>query len=198
MTKQSRAILKTKQHDFLNQEIWILTFGGAFQRAGIYKKDYPEKTRTAFRQTLRYEVEKLVKEKYNNQVFPDQHITNINALVKFSESTKIKGEPIPINFGVAQKLLNLYLKYLWCLDKIPEPPHFPVDRMIQEKLNKVVRHKDNKHLNILPIKVEPWTQFEDNEQYDKIIELAKQIRNNINKFKDMSLAQLELELFSRR
>ncbi len=32
--------------------------------------------------------------------------------------------------GIAQKALNLYLKYLWCLGKITEPPHCPFDSII--------------------------------------------------------------------
>ena len=32
--------------------------------------------------------------------------------------------------GVAQKALNLYLKHLWCLDWIYEPPHCPFDNGI--------------------------------------------------------------------
>jgi hypothetical protein len=35
-----------------------------------------------------------------------------------------------LNRGIAQKLLNLYLKYLWCVGYIVEPPHCPIDRII--------------------------------------------------------------------
>lgn len=39
-------------------------------------------------------------------------------------------EKTGVTFGVAQKLLNLYLKYLWCLGEIDTPPHCPVDSRI--------------------------------------------------------------------
>jgi hypothetical protein len=70
--------------EFLNNEIWILTFGGAFQRANIYKGDYSEKVRTNFRNALRIEVEKLVEEKYHQKVEEEQHIETIKKLVIFN------------------------------------------------------------------------------------------------------------------
>lgn len=35
-----------------------------------------------------------------------------------------------LRFGTSQKAFNLYLKFLWCLGCIPEPPHCPVDGVI--------------------------------------------------------------------
>jgi hypothetical protein len=45
-----------------------------------------------------------------------------------------------LDIGTSQKILNLYLKYLWCSRLIDfEPPHFPLDRMIQEgRTSKIV------------------------------------------------------------
>lgn len=178
--------------EFLNNEIWILTFGGAFQRANIYKENYSEKIRTNFRKALRVKVEKLVTENYYQKVEQEQHIKNIYKLVAFSKNLRIEGNCIPINFGVAQKLLNLYLKYLWCLNVIPEPPHFPVDRIIQEKLIKIL-----KKYNLTPLNLLPWTQFENHIHYKKVIESAKLITENVKEFKELSLAELELKIFDR-
>ncbi len=178
--------------EFLNNEIWILTFGGAFQRANIYKENYSEKIRTDFRKALREKVESFIKEKYYQKVEEEQHIETIKELVKFSNNLTIEGNCIPINFGIAQKLINLYLKYLWCLKEIPRPPHFPVDRIIQEKIIKIL--KDNKldSLTLLP-----WTQFEDDTHYRKVINKAKLITDHLKEFKDLSLAELELKIFDR-
>ena len=35
-----------------------------------------------------------------------------------------------MRFGTSQKAFNLYLKYLWRLGKIVEPPHCPIDEII--------------------------------------------------------------------
>jgi len=178
--------------EFLNNEIWILTFGGAFQRANIYKENYSEKIRTNFRKALRKEVEQIVDKHYFKQVEQEQHIENIYALVKHSQNLYIEGNCITVNFGVAQKLLNLYLKYLWCLKEIPEPPHFPVDRIIQEKIIRILR--ENK---LESLKLFAWTQFEDDKHYKEVIKKAKLITDNVKDYKNLSLAELELKIFDR-
>ncbi|SDJ63273.1 hypothetical protein SAMN05216338_105731 [Bradyrhizobium sp. Rc2d] len=48
-----------------------------------------------------------------------------------------QSSPTPLRDGiywyvVAQKVLNLLLKYYWCLARIPEPPYCPIDRIIIE------------------------------------------------------------------
>ena len=115
-----------------------------------------------------------------------QHIDNIKAL---SDSTKKYSEIFNggrINFGIAQKMLNLFLKYQWCLGNIKEPPHFPVDRIIQQKLNEQAKLKGLSKLELLP-----WTQFKDETHYSKVINHARAL--NIT-----TPAKLELKLFQRR
>lgn len=180
---------------FLQNEIWILTFGGSFQRANIYKekgaKKVSEKVRLVFRNKLRAYIEDLVAKNYHKEVPGERHIQHIQGLVAHSRTLRIEDQAIPINFGVAQKLLNLYLKYQWCLGNIPTPPHFPVDRMIQIELN-----KQAKELKISRREVDPWTQFKNETKYLEIIDFAMRIRDT--KYKTLSLAQLELDLFDRR
>lgn len=180
--------------EFLNNEFWILTFGGAFQRANIYKEKYPKKTRTTFRNNLRTYVEEIVSSGYNTPVSEEKHIENIYSIVRFSEEKENEGCIIPINFGVAQKLLNLYLKYKWCLGNLKTvPPHFPVDRLVQELLNKEV-----KDMSVNRKKVEPWTQFYNEEKYLEVIRFAESVRDTKTDFKNLSLAEMELTLFNRR
>ncbi|HWG18887.1 MAG TPA: hypothetical protein VG225_00055 [Terracidiphilus sp.] len=61
----------------------------------------------------------------------EQHIENIGTLQ--SGLTENCGSFLYegiITFGVAQKALNTYLKYLWCDCLIPAPPHCPFDSRI--------------------------------------------------------------------
>jgi hypothetical protein len=37
-------------------------------------------------------------------------------------------------FGVSQKALNLFLKYLWCFRMINEPPHCPIDGQVLKRI----------------------------------------------------------------
>ncbi|MFN0201974.1 MAG: hypothetical protein ACKVTZ_10665 [Bacteroidia bacterium] len=172
----------TNKADFLESEIWILTIGGAFQRANVYQDTADEKVRGSFRSEL-HEQLKSIAEKYRTEASGEEHIVNIENLSNFSKKFEniLKGGQL--NFGVSQKLLNLYLKYQWCLDKIPTPPHFPVDRVIQQALK---------------IDITPWTQMQGKEDYKRIIGLAKEALKKEAYKQFNSIAELELYLFSRR
>ncbi|HBH49005.1 MAG TPA: hypothetical protein DDX98_10210, partial [Bacteroidales bacterium] len=123
------------KQEFTNNQIWVLTFRGAFQRAGIYSSDVSNTQKTQFKFKLRGFVENLVEAEYLKGAVSEQnHLHNIKEVQSYSQnfnSILINSE---LNFGVSQKILNLYLKHQWCLGRIPEPPHFPMDRIIQIKL----------------------------------------------------------------
>jgi len=181
--------MKTK---FLNNEIWVLTFGGGFQRANIYKEKIPTSIRKNFREELRNHIEKLVKEHYQFEVTEGKHLQNIHSIVNFSKEQKFENFKIPINFGVAQKLLNLYLKYLWCAGQLKTTPiHFPVDRLIQGLLN-----DEAKKAEIQKRELKAWTQFEDETDYMEVIRFAEKLRDK--KYTELTLAEMELEIFQRR
>ena len=108
-----------------------------------------------------------------------KHLKNIKAIISFTESTGSILTNGKLNFGVAQKLLNLYLKYHWCLNLIPQPPHFPVDSIIQKELG---------------LMVVPWTKMQNEIEYLRIINHAKV---QLKKHNCKSIAELELLLFSR-
>jgi len=177
---------------FLNNEFWNLTFQGGFQRANIYKEEVSEKVRKKFREQLRTYIETLIEIKYITEVSEQEHIKNIKGIVKFSNINLINGNPIPINFGVAQKLLNLYLKYIWCAGKLETTPiHFPIDRLIQILLN-----SEAKKVEIQKRELKAWTQFEDETDYMEVIRFAEKLRDK--KYTELTLAEMELEIFQRR
>ena len=171
--------LKNLQEEFLDNKFWVLTFGGAFQRANVYETSATENERTEFRNKLKKEVKALVAANYKVVVSAEMHIQNIKNLSAATVEMCNKLQNGQINFGVAQKLLNLYLKYSWCAGKIPTPPHFPVDRMIQE----ISKYKH----------VFAWTQMTDDSDYLKFLNFAEsQLQDN------ESLAEWELKTFKRR
>ena len=168
------------KQDFLIEEIWMLTFGGAFQHSGIYKANTKEKERTYFRTMLRGYLEHTILENCKTKIIDDvTHLNNIKTICNYTSSFK-EVLKAPINIGISQKLLNLVLKYYWCLDILPEPPHCPVDRIIQQKIYKQP--------------LVNWTQLDN-------IDLYMQIINDIQvlaKKDNLSIAQWELENFNRR
>lgn len=170
--------MKTK---YIDNEIWLLSRLGAFQRVKIYRSDAKAKDKREFNEALKNQLNQLLKSEYFQEVPEEKHVDNIQNLSEFTkqfDKVLING----LNFGVSQKLLNLYLKYHWCLDRIPTPPHFPVDSIIQNKLG---------------LKVIPWTKMvgeKGKEEYLKIIASAKlQLKDS----PFSNIAELELKLFER-
>jgi hypothetical protein len=177
----SNQILTGLKSDFLNNEIWTLTCGAAFQRAGVYSsKDVNKKKKEAFKQDMRSFVESLIPEYEETRMSEDRHLENIQSLS--DASTKHNGILAGgrMNFGISQKMLNLYLKYMWCLGEIETPPHFPVDRLIQ---------------GIMKCKpIVAWTQMTKPEDYMRVIEKARSLATP----EFSSIAEFELKEFERR
>ena len=77
----------------------------------------------------------------------------------------------------SQKSISVYLKHLWCMDLIPEPPCCPVDRIIAKAAN--VKLNEN------------WTQMNSIESLDFALNEFTKIAKSENK----TLAMWELQLF---
>lgn len=166
---------------FILDEIWTLTFAAAFQRASVYKNGITDVQKKPFKTELRRFIEEEVEPQYKgNMVNETDHIGNIYRISEHSARFSQILNGTKINFGVSQKILNLHLKYLWCLDRSSQPPHFPVDRRIQETFQ------------LKPIL--PWTDFKDHHPYRGIIEKVRQMMPR--EFK--SVAEYELSHFKRR
>jgi hypothetical protein len=162
---------------FILNEIWSLSISGAFQRANVYAKNCnDDKIKNLCKNRL-HELIIDIAEQYKAIVNEETHFENIIKVSQFTDDCLTNGQ---LNYGVSQKLLNLHLKYLWCLDAIPTPTHFPVDRIIQEKLK----------LN----PIISWTKEMNEANYRTII---KQAKNQAEK-ENISIAELELKLFIRR
>jgi hypothetical protein len=170
----------TKQ-TFINNEIWMLTFSAAFQRAYIYSGG-SEEDKKEFRIHLRTFIDNEVLPKYSIKVEDNEHLKSIYSIIESSKQFKHILNNGEINFGISQKILNLYLKYRWCIGDIQTPPHFPVDRRIQE--------------NIKYKKLFSWTQQNDSENY---MELINHVRNEVEKSNQYdSIAEYELIHFGRK
>jgi hypothetical protein len=169
-----------KRKEFIQSEVWILSTFGAFQRANIYKDNIPEIEKKHFRFKLKEFIINVLVNDYRQDVNEETHIQNIARLSKFSKNFDSILQGGQLNFGVSQKLLNLYLKYLWCMDMVATPPHFPVDSIIQKKLR-----VSN------PV---PWTKMTTSDDYLRIIDVAKELLPN-HPYK--TIAELELHLFDR-
>ena len=164
---------------FIRNMYWSTTINGAFQRSGVYNGNVDDNLKKNFRKALRVELERIELDYQIAQINGSTHIKNIISLQKWSEQFEELLNEGKINFGISQKLLNLHIKGAWCFGFIQYlPPHFPVDRIIQERLK------------MKPII--PWTKIEDENDYIKIIEKATVIAKKHH----VTLAELELRVYN--
>jgi hypothetical protein len=148
------------------------------QRHKVYADNADDDAKDSFREGLSSFVETVVLGKYTKMVAEEDHLENILSLKNYSEysyPTVLYNNEYKI--GTAQKLLNLTLKYYWCLDWISVPPHCPIDSIVLKRAD---------------IKGENWTEIVSIEKYQKII---NQIREYAGK---TDIATWELENYHRR
>lgn len=173
----------TKEQEFIVHEIWILAWNASVQRAKLYKKGLSQKDRKAsdFRSSVISYIEGEIFQSYKSGCSEEQHYSNIKSLIAKANTlgSGILG-PDGYKYGVAQKLLNLAVKYLWCLGHIKEPPHCPVDRIVINK----TKLKD---------KVS-WTEIKEQKLYEDVIKEITVLASA----KSLTLAQWELLNYARR
>lgn len=173
----------TEQQKFVYAEVSILAWNASVQRANLYNQNisYADREIEPFRSAVMEYIKTSLLSDYLNSCTEEAHIDNIK---KLSELGTEKGAgllgPNGYKLGVAQKLLNLLLKYLWCLGHIPEPPHCPIDRIILGRTS--LKGKVN------------WTQLLSVEEYKEAITAIKKVAEQ----KQLSIAQWELREFERR
>lgn len=176
----------TKEQEFIVNEIWILAWNASVQRAKLYKTDLSSEDRKAsdFRSSVISYIEEEIFQSYKNGCSEDQHYKNIESLIMKANTIGSDGSdilgPDGYKYGVAQKLLNLAVKYLWCLGHIKEPPHCPVDRIVINKTK--YKNKVN------------WTKIKEKEPYENVIEEIKELASA----KNLTPAQWELLNYARR
>jgi hypothetical protein len=165
--------------EFLRNEFWILSWAGSVQRALRYAKNVSEAERREFRESIiRFCNEEIIP-CYKKTTLEDKHIENIVRIRDYA-TQQDRGLLLakPYNIGIAQKLLNLQLKYLWCAGYIERPPHCPVDRIILSK----TRLKDKMN----------WTQITTIDEYMKVISAIRDSAGS------QHIADWEIEAFNRR
>jgi hypothetical protein len=70
--------MKNKKTDFIDDEIWVLTFGGAFQRANVYAKRVSDVEKKKFRQDIKNYIKELDQLQYKTlPPSSEKHIENI-------------------------------------------------------------------------------------------------------------------------
>jgi hypothetical protein len=179
---------KMTKPEFIESELLNLTINGAFQRANVYAVEIDEgdPRRNDVRRKLKELLRELVSHTYKTEVSEAEHELKIQQLAndltnEFARDGILRDAEFRI--GISQKALNLFLKYLWCVDRIPMPPHCPFDDMIIAKL--CLSDKDKARYR--------WTKIRSLAEYQFLVERAKSIKGD----KYNSLAEWELAEWPR-
>jgi hypothetical protein len=130
----------------------------------------------AFRADLRRHLQRL-SQKYEATVTSADHVQTIQDLADLltkAHSAVLRGSRF--RYGTAQKALNLYLKYRWCLGEIDVPPHCPFD---SEIIRRVPAYTGAS-----------WTRMCTDAEYQALVEAATRMDGS-------TLAKWELELYNQ-
>jgi len=142
----------------MNKEFLITIFlsntqGASFQRGNMYAKNATDEQKKSFQEDFRMRLRGLARS-YTKQISDEEHCNTIQDFAtQLSQSHHNALANERLRIGTAQKAVNLFLKFLWSVDFIPEPPHCPVDRIVLEEL------RDPRN----------WTQMDDIKEYQEII-----------------------------
>jgi len=175
--------LNSWQRAFLENEFLTLTTNGALQRSSTYRSDLDAKEKSQAAKTMRSALGTALREissRYSQIVTEEQHTRNIEEFRRrVQETCRSFLRDGRLRFGVAQKALNLYLKYAWCVGWIVRPPHCPFDRRLIQ--------------DILQFRNDDWTKVDDQQTYIKWVKRAEEMRIAAN---DESIADWELRIWN--
>jgi hypothetical protein len=176
-------VYNNKKDEFLIKEIMQNSISASFQTRNeefpIYNYENLDLNSAKY---LRNEIKDFLLLYLHNYKTIDEkgHIAKIKEL---SDILSSKYSKILYNgrfrIGISQKVINLFLKYMWSIGKIDVPYHCPIDNIIKIKVLKGLKN----------ITLKDWTELDNIKDYLKYIELIriKSINSNI------SIAEWELE-----
>lgn len=169
------------KNKFIENELWYLSLTGAFQRNSVYAVNIDDKNgkkKEAFKKKLKENIVEIA-QRYHMFVSDEEHVGNMLALIALNDNEILKDGKLTL--GTMQKLLNLYLKYMWCTDRLAHiPPHCPVDSIILGNSKKY--------------RYDSWTKLNCEEKYMLYIADLRERASGEN----LHLAEWELSVFNRR
>lgn len=161
---------------FIQASLSQLTLGAALRRSSIYAEGVSDTERQQFREHLIGLVLQEARQHLRGAVREDAHlesILRISYMLRAHFDGTFRRATAPI--GVVQKALNLYLKYLWCLGYIGQPPHCPFDSIVIQQIPAMRGIK--------------WTEIGTIADYEELVQSARAVAS------PQSLAEWELTIF---
>ena len=157
------------KEQFLIDEYLASSINAGLQtRNKLYPIYLSSNSNTVDSQPLRSEIKDFLKsyiERFNN-LTEDEHFNCIELLSnKLSENHKNFLFKKRFRIGISQKIINLFLKYMWSIDKVKTPFHCPFDNIIK---NELMSHYND-------IVLVNWTELDSMEKYIEYVNVAKKV-----------------------
>jgi hypothetical protein len=174
-------INEDKKREFLRYELGLLSLNAALATRNHQVPVYSSKTKSNQRKEVKESLRKILEDVAtfysNGSVKEIEHLAFIQ---KVADDISIEhGDKLHncrFRIGIAQKLINLHLKYLWVSEFIKEPCHCPIDGVIRDRAGLSYN----------------WISNDSIEDYKKAIAKLKE------KAGDVSLSVWELYNFQRK
>jgi hypothetical protein len=171
-------MIDSARQQFVLSNIAYLTRLASFQRAGIYSESASWADRRAVGDSLCDELVRLAGAYRERPWGDEEHVATIvglaGAMSEWHGAALANGR---FRIGIAQKALNLYLKYWWCFGLMDTPPpHCPFDRTVIQRLpgcSDIV-----------------WTKFDSKDEYRRLVDAARVAAG------ERSIAEWELVVFN--
>ncbi len=176
------------QKRFICYEIALLTVKAALSTRDktytIYKSTVKDHQRKIAKKSIRNVLTKIESDyspKMLNENDHTRYISDTAAKLTSNIGEYLRNDEFRV--GIAQKLVNMHLKYLWCAGFIGEPPHCPIDGIIRDKVR--TNYADFNY---------DWIRSTDIKEY----QTAVKILHKQAEARSQTIAQWELTEFRRR
>jgi hypothetical protein len=129
--------IKKEKNDFLMYEIGLLSLKAALSTRAkdwpIYSSSCKESQRKEVKCGFRQVLDDIFSKYSTGIVTESEHVEYIDSVANnFSAKHRVALHRGRLRFGVAQKLINIHLKYLWVAGFGSEPPHCPLDGIVRD------------------------------------------------------------------
>ena len=173
--------IQAAKREFLVYELGLLSLKAALSTrawgAPIYALSCKEHQRGATKDGFRAVLDEVLTKYSGSPIGEEQHVQFIAlTAARFSKEHSPSLHRGKLRFGVAQKLINLHLKYLWVAGIIDEPIHCPIDGIVRD---------------LAGLQYD-WTSSDSQDEYVNAISQLRRVAL------PRSLAVWELEEFRRR
>lgn len=130
-------------------------------------------------------LDQYLKEIKENGIVESVHLLKIQELAEnITKQFKAILHEGRFRIGISQKIINLFLKYMWSMNEIQEPCHCPMDGIVKSQIQK----------NLYNVSLVDWTRLDSIQDYNDYVNAVKQIAEKEN----MSIAQWEFLNWGRR